>query len=185
MPGVTMAEAKSPTTRSRPGKRRRLSAQARAVPTSSDRTVVRPAWIAVMRSRCGMIDARLARRRLGCGCQSRMRPAGRAPTQRRRWPAPMAAPAIEPERAMGQDAGYWTAASSIIDPGPAVGGDRRLRRSPASWPAAAASAKAAGRSAPMSTTGYIQLVVGMIFCALDRGRGRRGTAWPVPACRMT
>ena len=47
-----MAEAKRPTIRSRPGKRRRFSAQASAVPTMRESTVVSPAWIAVMLTRC-------------------------------------------------------------------------------------------------------------------------------------
>ena len=53
-PGVTIAEAKRPTTSARPGKRRRLSAHASAIPTTSDSTVDKPAWIAVIRSRCAI-----------------------------------------------------------------------------------------------------------------------------------
>ena len=48
IPGVTMAEAKRPTTSVRPGKRRRLSAQARATPTMSEKTVESVACSVVM-----------------------------------------------------------------------------------------------------------------------------------------
>ena len=107
MPGVTMAEAKSPTSRPRPGKRSRLSAHASAMPTISDRIVVSPAWMRGHPQQVPDVDA--ARVPPVCSAAA-AQIALRTATTSAVIASAMAAAADEAQRPRGAGLGHWSAA---------------------------------------------------------------------------